>query len=329
MDRRVSRRQVLNAIVASGAALAVAPYVHAEPHWPRKPIKLVVPYPPGGATDIVTRVTAERLGAQLGQTVIVENRPGAGGNIGAEAVARAPGDGYSLLVATTAHAINKSLFKNLNYDILDDFVPVSLLTKGPLVLVVNPDFEAQNVAELIAMAKAQPDSIAYASSGNGQSTHMAAELFSSIAGIQMRHIPYKGSAPALNDVVAGQVPMMFDALLSCMPFVKAGRLRAIAVTGAERAEILPDVPTVAEAGLDDFQIYAWYGLLAPAGTPAEIVERLSMELKAALSHERVQRILREQGLTSAWDSLANTRKYLEEEVTKWGSVVRTSGATIG
>ena len=329
MDRRVSRRQVLNAIVASGAALAVAPYVHAGPHWPGKPIKLVVPYPPGGATDIVTRVTAERLGAQLGQTVIVENRPGAGGNIGAEAVARAPGDGYSLLVATTAHAINKSLFKNLNYDILDDFVPVSLLTKGPLVLVVNPDFEAQNVAELIAMAKAQPDSIAYASSGNGQSTHMAAELFSSIAGIQMRHIPYKGSAPALNDVVAGQVPMMFDALLSCMPFVKAGRLRAIAVTGAERAEILPDVPTVAEAGLDDFQIYAWYGLLAPAGTPAEIVERLSMELKAALSHERVQRILREQGLTSAWDSLANTRKYLEEEVTKWGSVVRTSGATIG
>ena len=315
MDRRVSRRQVLNAIVASGAALAVAPYVHAGPHWPGKPIKLVVPYPPGGATDIVTRVTAERLGAQLGQTVIVENRPGAGGNIGAEAVARAPGDGYSLLVATTAHAINKSLFKNLNYDILDDFVPVSLLTKGPLVLVVNPDFEAQNVAELIAMAKAQPDSIAYASSGNGQSTHMAAELFSSIAGIQMRHIPYKGSAPALNDVVAGQVPMMFDALLSCMPFVKAGRLRAIAVTGAERAEILPDVPTVAEAGLDDFQIYAWYGLLAPAGTPAEIVERLSMELKAALSHERVQRILREQGLTSAWDSLANTRKYLEEEVT--------------
>ena len=296
--------------------------------WPSKPVRLVVPYPPGGPTDIVARVVAERLTAQTGQTFIVDNRAGAGGNLGAEAVAKAAPDGYTLLVATTAHAINKSLFKNLNYDVQRDFVPVSLLTQGPLVLVVNPDFPAKSVSELIAIAKAKPKSVSFASSGNGQSTHLAAELFASMAGAPMTHVPYKGSAPALNDLIAGQVPIMFDTMLSAMQHVKSGRLRALAITGAQRSPAAPDVPTLAESGLPGYQAYAWNGLLAPAGTPPAVINRLSEELKTALSQPAVQEKFSAQGFAATWTAPAQAASFLQHEVEKWGLTVQQSGAKV-
>ena len=296
--------------------------------WPAKPVKLVVPYPPGGPTDIVARVVAERLTAQTGQPFLVDNRAGAGGNLGADAVAKAPPDGYTLLVATTAHAINKTLFKNLNYDVQRDFVAVSLLTQGPLVLVVNPDFPAKNVGELIAMAKAKPRSVSFASSGNGQSTHLAAELFASMAGAPMTHVPYKGSAPALNDLIAGQVPLMFDTMLSAMPHVKSGRLRALAITGAQRSPAAPELPTLAESGLPGYQAYAWNGLVAPAGTPVAVINRLSEELKTALSQPAVQEKFNAQGFAATWVAPAQAASFVQAEVEKWARIVQQSGAKV-
>ena len=310
-------------------ALALLAPLHAPAQsWPSRPVKLVVPYPPGGPTDIVARVVAERLQAQTGQAFIVDNRPGAGGNLGAEAVARAPADGSTLLVATTAHAINKTLFKSLNYDVQRDFTAVSLLTQGPLVLVVNPQFPAKNVSELVAMVKTKPESVSFASSGNGQSTHLAAELFASMAGAPMTHVPYKGSAPALNDLIAGQVPLMFDTMLSAMPHVKAGKLRALAITGAQRSPAAPDIPTVAESGLPGYQAYAWNGLLVPAGTPPAVVSRLSEELKTVLAQPAVQEKFAAQGFNASWTSPGNTTGFLKAEVEKWARAVQQSGAKV-
>jgi tripartite-type tricarboxylate transporter receptor subunit TctC len=306
----------------------LAPLQALAQAWPAKPVRLVVPYPPGGPTDIVARVVAERLSAQTGQPFIVDNRAGAGGNLGAEAVAKAPPDGYTLLVATTAHAINKTLFKGLNYDVQRDFAPVSLLTQGPLVLVVHPEFPARTVAELIAIAKAKPKSVSFASSGNGQSTHLAAELFASMAGAPMTHVPYKGSAPALNDLIAGQVPLMFDTMLSAMQHVKSGRLRALAVTGAQRSPAAPDLPTVAESGLPGYQAYAWNGLLAPAATPPAVLNRLNEELKVALSQPAVQEKFGGQGFAATWTTPAQTASFLQAEVEKWGRTVQQSGAKV-
>jgi tripartite-type tricarboxylate transporter receptor subunit TctC len=296
--------------------------------YPARPVKLVVPYPAGGPTDIVARVVAERLTAQTGQTFVVDNRAGAGGNLGAEAVARSPADGYTLLVATTAHAINMSMFKNLTYDVQRDFAPVSLLTQGPLVLVTHPGFEAKSVAELIALAKAKPKAVSFASSGNGQSTHLAAELFNSMAGVSMTHVPYKGSAPALNDLVGGQVPLMFDTMLSAMPHVKSGRLKALAVTGANRSPAAPDVPTVAESGLPGYQVYAWNGLLAPAGTPPQVIARLSEELKKALEQPSVQEKFSAQGFAATWTPPPQAASFVRAEVEKWTRTVVQSGAKV-
>jgi tripartite-type tricarboxylate transporter receptor subunit TctC len=296
--------------------------------WPARPVKLVVPYPPGGPTDIVARVIAERLTAQTGQPFVVDNRAGAGGNLGADAVAKSAPDGYTLLVATTAHAINMSLFKGLGYDVQRDFVTVSMLTLGPLVLVTHPSFPAKNVAELIALARAKPKAVSFASSGNGQSTHLAAELFASMAGVQMMHVPYKGSAPALNDLIAGQVPLMFDTMLSAMPHVKGGRLKALAITGGARSPAAPDIPTVAESGLPGYEVYAWNGLLAPAGTPPAVINRLSEELKTALAQPAVQERFNAQGFAAQWTPPAQASAFLRAEVEKWAKTVRESGAKV-
>jgi tripartite-type tricarboxylate transporter receptor subunit TctC len=262
----------LTACAAPGIAAAAAA-------WPEKPVTLVVPYPPGGPTDIVARVVAQGLGDALGQTVIVDNRSGAGGNIGADMVAKSAPDGYTLLLATTAHAINMSLFKNLGYDTQTSFAPVSLLTKGPLVIVTRPGLPVHSVGELIALAKQRAGQLTFASSGNGQSTHLSAELFNTLAGTRMVHVPYRGSAPALTDVMGGQADLMFDTMLSSMPYVKAGKLQALAVTGAERSPAAPDLPTVAEAGLKNYEATAWNGLLAPVGTPPAVVQKLSAALQ--------------------------------------------------
>ena len=318
-------------LAALGAALCLAAAATAQaqaPGYPVKPVKLVVPYPPGGPTDIVARVVAQKLSEQTGQQFIVDNRAGAGGNPGAELVAHSAPDGYTLVVATTAHAINPSLFKNLGYRLLKDFAPVSQLTGGPLVIVAHPALPANNVAELIALAKAKPGELNFASSGNGQSTHLAAELFDSMAGVKMKHIPYKGSAPALTDVIAGQTQLMFDTMLSAMPHVKSGKLKALAVTSPKRSPVAPDLPTVAESGLPGYEAIAWNGLLAPAGTPPEVVARLNAELRKALALPEVKDKFEAQGFAASWNTPEAFGGFLQVEVDKWAKVVKASGATL-
>ena len=311
------------ALFACSSALA-----QASGGYPNKPIKLVVPYPPGGPTDIVARVVAQKLSEQLGQSIIIDNRPGAGANLGAEAVARSPADGYTLMVATTAHAINPALFSKLNYSITKDFAPISQLTAGPLVIVATPNLAANNVKELIALAKSKNGEINFASSGNGQSTHLSAELFNAMAGTKMNHIPYKGSAPALTDVMSGQADLMFDTMLSAMPFVKGGKLKAIAVTSAQRSPVAPDIPTIAESGLPGYEAIAWNGLLAPAGTPKEVVDQINAALKKVLEAPDVKQRFDAQGFAAQWGTPADFGKFVQSEVDKWAKVVKTSGAKV-
>ena len=296
--------------------------------YPSKPVRVVVPYPPGGPTDIVARVLFQQVAESTGQQFLIDNRAGAGGNIGAEAVAKAPADGYTLLIGTTAHAINMSLFKSLNYDVQKDLAPVSLLTQGPLVLVTHPQFPANSVKELIDMAKAKPGSLNFASSGNGQSTHLSAELFNSMAGIKMVHVPYKGSAPALGDLMSGQVGIMFDTTLSAMPFVKAGKLKALGVTSPQRTPAAPDVPTIAESGLPGYEVFAWNGVLVPAGTPKAIVAQLNEEIRKAMQLPQVREKFSAQGFAASWNTPDQFAVFVRNEVEKWARTVKASGATL-
>ncbi|MFJ4291773.1 tripartite tricarboxylate transporter substrate binding protein [Cupriavidus sp. NPDC089707] len=322
-----SRRHALALISCLALPAAVMTPALAQ-SFPAKPIRLVVPYPPGGPTDIVARVVGQKLSDKLGQPLVVENRPGAGGNIGADAVARAAPDGYTLLVATTAHAINMTLFRRPGYDTRKDFAPVSLLTRGPLVLVTAPATPAGNVAELIALARARPGQVTFASSGNGQSTHLAAELFNSMAGVRMTHVPYKGSAPALTDVMGGQATVMFDTMLSAMPFVRDGKLKALAVTGAARSPAAPETPTIAQSGLPGYETSAWNALLAPAGTPPAVLDTLGTALKSVLDDADVRARFATQGFAAEWTSPPATAKFLDQEIEKWARVVKASGATV-
>ncbi|WP_353235421.1 tripartite tricarboxylate transporter substrate binding protein [Diaphorobacter ruginosibacter] len=324
-----SRRAATGILCAAAlGALTATPTAFASGAYPDKPIRLVVPYPPGGPTDIVARVVAQKLQEQLGQSIVIDNKPGAGANLGAEQVARSAPDGYTLVVATTAHAINPSLFSKLNYSITRDFAPISQLTSGPLVIVASPTLAANNVKELIALAKSRPGALNFASSGNGQSTHLSAELFSAMAGVKMNHVPYKGSAPALTDVMSGQADLMFDTMLSSMPFVKSGKLKAIAVTSSERSPSAPDIPTIAESGLPGYEAIAWNGILAPAGTPREIVERLNTELKKVLQSPDVKQRFDAQGFAAQWNSPQDFGHFLNAEVDKWAKVVKASGAKV-
>jgi tripartite-type tricarboxylate transporter receptor subunit TctC len=296
--------------------------------YPNKVVRVVVPYPPGGPTDIVARVLFQQVSEATGQQFTVDNRAGAGGNIGAEFVAKAPADGYTLLIGTTAHAINKSLFKNLSYDVQKDFAPVSLLTQGPLVLVAHPQFPANSVKEVIQLAKTKSGGINFASSGNGQSTHLSAELFNTMAGIKMAHIPYKGSAPALMDVMSGQVDVMFDTTLSAMPFVKAGKLKALGLTSPVRSPAAPDVPTIAESGLPGYEVFAWNGVMVPVGTPSVIVQQLNEHIRKAMLLPQVKDKFSAQGFAASWNSPENFGIFLKNEVDKWSRTVKASGATL-
>jgi tripartite-type tricarboxylate transporter receptor subunit TctC len=315
------------AFVCSLLSLVLATPVAAQT-YPNKPVRVVVPYPPGGPTDIVARVLFQQVSEATGRQFLVDNRAGAGGNIGAEIVAKAPADGYTLLIGTTAHAINMSLFKNLNYDVQKDLAPVSLLTQGPLVLVAHPQFPANSVKEVIELAKTKTGGLNFASSGNGQSTHLSAELFNTMAGIKMSHVPYKGSAPALTDVMSGQVDVMFDTTLSAMPFVKAGKLKALGLTSPVRSSAAPDVPTIAESGLPGYEVFAWNGVLVPAGTPKAIVQHLNDQIRKAMLLPQVKDKFSAQGFAASWNSPENFGVFLKNEVDKWSRTVKASGATL-
>jgi tripartite-type tricarboxylate transporter receptor subunit TctC len=316
-----------NAFLTSVMALLFAGPILAQ-SFPAKPVRVVVPYPPGGPTDIVARVLFQQVAEATGQQFLIDNRAGAGGNIGAELVAKSPPDGYTVLIGTTAHAINMSLFKNLNYDIQKDLMPVSLLTQGPLVLVAHPQFPASSVKEVIELAKTKPGGLNFASSGNGQSTHLSAELFNTMAGIKMAHVPYKGSAPALTDVMSGQVDVMFDTTLSAMPFVKAGKLKALGLTSAVRSPAAPDVPTIAESGLPGYEVFAWNGVLVPAGTPKAIIQQLNEHIRKAMLLPQVKDKFSAQGFAASWNSPESFGVFLKTEVDKWGRTVKASGATL-
>ena len=301
----------------------------AAQNYPAKPIRIIVPYPPGGTNDAVARILGQKLTEQLGQPVVVENKAGASGNIGAESVAKAPADGYTLILVTTGHSIHPSLYPKLAYDITTDLAPVSELTSGPMLVMVNPQLPVKNLADLIALAKAKPGQVNFGSAGNGSTTHLAAEQICSLAGVKMNHIPYKGSAPAMADVIAGNAQLVLDLMFSAMPQVKGGRLRAIAITGRARSPLLPEVPTVAESGLPGFEAMVWNGLMAPASTPKEVIARLNAEIKKALAGTETKDLLQAQGFAASWSTPEQFGALIRSEIERWKKVVKSSGATIG
>jgi len=326
------RQRLLRAMAALAgiAAIEVATLSAAQtPAYPMKPIRLVVPFPPGGATDIIARAVAQKLSETWGQSIVVDNRPGAGGNIGTELVAKAPPDGYTLEMGTVGtHAINASLYAKIPFDNVKDFVPIILVAGVPNVLEVTPSLPVNSVQELITYAKANPGKLNFASSGNGTSIHLSGELFKVMTGVQMTHVPYKGSAPALQDLIAGQVQLMFDNLPPSLPQIKSGKLRALAVTSATRAPALPDVPTVAESGLPGFEASSWFGLLAPAGTPPAIIAKINAEVAAWLASPEGKEKLASIGANAAGGSPEDFARHIQAETAKWAKVVKESGAKV-
>ena len=316
--------------LASILALALlAPAAQAADAWPAKPIKWVVPYPPGGSTDMLARIVGQKLGERLGQPVVVENKAGAGGNVGTDYVAKQPADGYTIVMGNIGPiAINPSLYPDLPYNPLKDLAPVTMLMAVPNLLVVNPALPVHSVRDLIDYGRRQPAPLGYATPGAGTSLHLAGELFATTSGVKMTHIPYKGSAPGLNDTMAGHVPVMFDNMPSALPLVKAGKLRALAITSAQRSAQLPDVPTMAEAGLQGYEIAGWFGVLVPAATPKAIVARLDTELEAVLKMPDVRKKLDEMGGIVSGAGPQAFGRYIEAESRKWSTLVRSANITV-
>jgi tripartite-type tricarboxylate transporter receptor subunit TctC len=290
--------------------------------FPARPIRIIVPFPPGGGTDVVARTVAPRMSELLGQPIVVENRAGAGGNIGTEYVARAAPDGYTLLVASAATAINTTLTKNLSWDLLKDFAPVVLLVHNQSLLVVHPSVPVTSVKELIVMAQAKPGQVTYASYGNGSSAHLIAELFKMTAGVDLLHVPYKGAAPAVNDLVGGQVNVIFADVAAILPHVKSGKARALGIGSAKRFEGLPEVPTIAEAGVPGFEAGGFLGLVAPAGTPPAAIEMLNGAVVKALAAPEVRERLMALASPPVGDTPAEFGRFLREQVEKWARVIR-------
>jgi tripartite-type tricarboxylate transporter receptor subunit TctC len=308
---------------------AAALVAHAQP-WPVKPVKLIVPYPPGGPTDISARVVAQKLQEPLGQPVLVENRPGAGGNIGADFVAKSAPDGYTLVMGAIAtHAINPTLYAAIPYDAVTDFRHVALVVQVPNVLIVNNDVPAKNIKELIALAKERPGKLDFASGSTGSTGHLAGEMFKLMTGTYMVHIPYKGAPPAVADLMAGRVDLMFDNLASALPNVKAGKVRALAVTTKKRSVFLPDLPTLDESGLKGFDMTTWWGIMAPGKTPQPVVERLSAEILKALDAPEVRERLRAMGSEPpAVRSPEAFTAFVAAELKTYGELVKRSGAKV-
>ncbi|MBS0520307.1 MAG: tripartite tricarboxylate transporter substrate binding protein [Proteobacteria bacterium] len=316
---------LLPGLLAAAAAIFAGFAVQAQDAYPSRPITLVVPYPPGGSADILARTVGAELGKRLGQPVVIDNRGGAGTAIGAKIVAGAAPDGYTLLLGTvSSQAINPAMNK-VAYDPLKDFTAISPLASIPFVLVANPDAKIDSVAALIAQAKAKPDGLGYASAGPGTSNHLAGELLASEAHIRLLHVPYKGSAPALNDVIAGVVPLMFDLQATTLPYLKSGKLKALAVTSRTRSSLLPDVPTMIESGVPGYEVSAWFGLFAPAGLPAPILGKLNAEVTSILKTPEVSTRLRELGAEPESGDPTAYAAYTRSESVKWAEVIKRYG----
>lgn len=328
--KRITRRRAIAVLATLGLGLAGLGVTisAAAQDYPSRPVKIIVPYPPGGTNDSVARVLAQRLQDRLKTPFIVENKAGASGNLGAEQVARSPADGYTLILVTMGHSIHPSLYKNLRYDIRTDLTPVTSLTSGPALLMVNPSLGINSVKDLIARAKAKPGELNFSSAGNGSSTHLATEYLSVQAGIKMTHIPFNGSAPAMMDVIAGNSHVVMDMMFSATPQVKGGKLKAIAQTGATRSPSMPDVPTVAESGLPGFDVSVWNGLMAPANTPKEIINKLNAAVRLELESPEFKERLAAQGYEPIPSTPEQFGKLIAHDLERWAKVVKASGAKV-
>ena len=323
---RTTRRAAIGAIALAAATLSLGAAAQA---YPTKPITIVVPFSAGGTTDILARLVGQYLTTELGQPVVVDNKAGAGGNIGGALAAKAPADGYTLFMGTVGtHAINAALYKKMPFDHVKDFAPLSRVANVPNLLVAHPSQPFKTVPEMIAYAKANPGKINFGSPGNGASPHLSGELFKSMAKVELTHIPYKGSAPAVSDLLGNQIAIMFDNMPSVIPHVRSGKLRAIAISTAKRSPELPDVPTIAEAGVPGYEAVSWFGLFAPAATPKPVLDKLSTALSKVLANPEVQKKISAQGGETVNETPAQFAAFIRSETTKWGKVVKESGATV-
>jgi tripartite-type tricarboxylate transporter receptor subunit TctC len=329
-DPRFARRKALAAVTGAFTLLALAtPMAQAQaPTYPTKPITMVVPFPPGGPTDLVARVLAQKLGEQMGQNILVDNRGGANGNIGAQLVVRAPADGYTLLYNTSSIVLSPALYKSVPYDVQKDLAPVALVAVVPLALVTHPSIPANTVKEFVAYAKAKPGKLSYGSAGNGNVTHLGAYQFVQANGLEATHVPYKGSAPADVDLVGNQIQFMTDTINSVMGFVRDKRMKILAVTTAQRMQLFPDVPTLSESGMPGFEVGAWQGVMVPAGTPQPVVERLNAEIQKALKSPDVRERLALQGAEPLGSTSQEYGAYVKKELARWAGVVKATGVTL-
>jgi len=315
-----------HAVVLGFAFALVAGVAHAQGDWPNHPIRMIVPYPPGGGTDVVARIVNEKLSQELGQPIVIDNRGGAGGSVGTEIASKAAPDGYTILLTLSSHTINPKLFPKLGYDVERDFIPISLAASIPQILVANPSVPATNMQELLAWMKANPGKVNYASVGVGSPAHIAGELLKLKSGVQMTHVPYKGGGPAMTDVIAGQVQLAIVSMPAALQFVKAGRVKALAVASAKRSASAPDVPTIAEGGLD-VVVESWYGVLVPAKTPAPIVAKLNAAMVRVLAMPDVKEKLFAQGAEAVSNSPAEFEAIIKDELGKWEYVIREAKIT--
>lgn len=323
--KRLSRLATLSLMVT---LLNGIPALAAEV-YPGKPIKIVAPFPPGGPVDILSRTIGSKLAQSLGQPVVVENRAGAGGNIGSDAVAKSAPDGYTLLMGFVGtHAINPSLYSKMPYDNVKDFEPVSLVAEVTIVLVVNPAIPANSIGQLIALAKSRPGELTFGSPGNGTPQHLAGELFNFISGVKIRHVPYKGAVPALTDLLGGQISMIFSSMPPALPHIKSGKLRALGVTSTARSPVTPELPTIAESGLTGYEVKNWYGIFAPRGTPKEIVTKLNAEIVKILNMPDVKESLSLQGAEPSTSTPQEFAAYVKDETEKWAKIVKYSGVKV-
>lgn len=321
------RRHLLVASLVAASSLCLPLMAHAQSDYPNKPVKIVVAFAPGGGSDFIARLLAVKLGEKLGQPVIVENRPGAGGNLGADLALKAPADGYTLLLTAASYTVNPSVYK-LSFDPIKDITPIAQLARGPFIVAINPKLPANNLKEFVALARKQPEKLTYGSAGNGSIVHLVSEYFLDTADINIVHIPYKGTSAALTDAIAGHIHLVFGTVASTLPFIKSGQLKALAVTTPKRLPVLPDVPTVMEAGFPSYQVTNWHGLVAPKGLPKDIQAKLSKAVNEALTMPGMDKGMAQDGLTAVGGRPEEFSALLSSEIQRWGALIKKRGVRV-